>query len=85
MPENYVYNLEKRLQKSFNHVSRDVRFLYRQQLDQVNRIQKCEKKLFWNRLITGILLVDFIRRRANIGKIECNLFKNDDEKVEETE
>lgn len=85
MPENYLYNLEKRLQKSFNHVSRDVRFLYRQQINQVNRIQKCEKKLFWNRIITGILLVDFIRRRANIGKIECNLFRNDDEKVEETE
>lgn len=84
MSENYVNILEKRLQKSFNHVSRDVRFLYRQQLNQVNRIQKCEKKLFWNRVITGILLVDFIKRRANIEKIECNLFRNGDEKVEET-
>lgn len=84
MPENYIYGLEKRLQKSFNHVSSDVRFLYRQSIKQGNRIQKCEKKLFWNRLITGILLVDFIRRRANIEKLECNLFKNDDKKVEET-
>lgn len=84
MPDNYVKYLEKRVAKSFNRVSNDVIFLYRQQLKQENRIQKCEKKLFWNRFITGILLVDFIKRRANIGKIECNLFRNDDENVEET-
>lgn len=33
-----------------------------------NRIQKCEKKLFWNRFITGILLVDFIERKLEEGK-----------------
>ena len=79
MPENYVNNLEKRLQKSFNHVSRDVRFLYRQQLDQVNRIQKCEKRVFWLSVGIGILLYDKVKNWLNSDK------KPDEEDIKEVE
>ena len=44
-----------------------------------NRIQKCEKKLFWNRFITGILLVDFIERKLEEGKKSGERKFGDDE------
>lgn len=60
----------------FNDFSSSVR---KQLRNHENRIQKCEKKLFWNRFITGILLVDFIERKLEEGKKSGERKFGDDE------